>query len=153
MLENKIIVEVNDLTNSDFENSLFFDIVESTIEKSGIECLKRKKISISLALVAPEEMQKLNSQCRNKNEVTDVLSFSEFGADDLCQNKEEEIYLGEIVICPSYIEKSSVLQNVTFEYELAYIVSHGVLHLLGFLHSEKMFSLQEDAVKKVLNKK
>lgn len=153
MLENKIIVEVNDLTNSDFENSLFFDIVESTIVISGIECLDEKKISISLALVSSEEIQRLNSQCRNKNEATDVLSFSEFEAEDLCRNKEDNIYLGEIVICPSYIEKSSVLQNVTFEYELAYIVSHGVLHLLGFPHSEKMFSLQEEAAKKVLDKK
>ena len=36
----------------------------------------------------------------------------------------------------------------SFEYELAYIFSHGILHLLGFEHGEKMFGLQEKIAQK-----
>jgi probable rRNA maturation factor len=80
-----------------------------------------------------------------------VLSFSEYAKiSEMCDNMEKELFLGEIIICPDYVASSAKVQGVSFEFELAYIFSHGILHLLDFSHGEEMFSLQEEIAKKIV---
>ncbi|HCJ45705.1 MAG TPA: hypothetical protein DHV33_02200, partial [Candidatus Moranbacteria bacterium] len=43
--------------------------------------------------------------------------------------------------------------KVTFEREMTYIFSHGVLHLIGFDHEEEMFTLQEQVTDVLTGKK
>jgi probable rRNA maturation factor len=65
---------------------------------------------LSIALVGQERIKELNKQYRGENKATDVLSFS----------------YGEIVICPVKVRKN----------ELARVLIHGILHLLGFDHEK-----------------
>lgn len=147
---NKVEVEINNLAGLEIEDGFFQKIAEEAIGAGEVACLESKKIRISLAVVSEDEISRINAEYRSKKEPTDVLSFSEYGnISDLCHNDEEEIFLGELLICPDYIFESAKLQNVSFEFELAYIFSHGILHLLGFDHGEKMFSLQENVAKNI----
>ena len=48
-----------------------------------------------------------------------------------------EINLGEIIVSLDKIEEQSKENNVTFNDEIYYIISHGILHLLGFDHQSE----------------
>lgn len=69
------------------------------------------------------EIQKLNSDFRNKNKPTDVLSFEGDGD-----------YLGDIVIS---VEKARVQAkefSCSLTEEIARLIVHGFLHLSGYDH-------------------
>ena len=65
-----------------------------------------------------------------------IISFAIF-ADSLPEERfiiDDEINLGEIIISLDKTEEQSKNNNVTFDSELYYLISHGILHLLGFDH-------------------
>jgi probable rRNA maturation factor len=82
--------------------------------------------------------------------VTDALSFAEYKnieeikrAVDNPLGDGQEIFLGELILCYDDIREYADSEGMKLEKELANVVSHGILHLLGFEHSEEMFALQE----------
>lgn len=85
---------------------------------------KIKNRSISLALVSSKEIRRCNRIYRQKDEVTDVLSFS-------LQTKE---ILGEVLICLVQARKQAKDKHQTLQSELKLLVVHGILHLLGYDH-------------------
>ncbi len=85
--------------------------------------LKIKK-EISIAILSPLEIKKLNKIYRHKNKVTDVLSFG----------LEDDRILGEIVICLEQAKKQAKEKKHSLKAELKLLVVHGTLHLLGYDH-------------------
>jgi probable rRNA maturation factor len=132
------MIEINNL--SEKYRKLDKDFLKKTAEK----VLKGEKIKtkteISIAIVDSSEIKKLNDKYRKKNKPTDVLSFGKIG---------EEI--SEIVICPEVVEKN----GNDFKKEMAEVVIHGMLHLLGHDHEKKkseaetMFKKQEKYLSKI----
>lgn len=139
-----VIVEYTEEAKTSFSEDFFQRIARQTLEECQFSFLEGKEISLNVVAVSPEKIQELNAKYRERNSVTDVLSFSEYqGRDALEQAPEEEIFLGEIFFCPTFIENAAEEDTVTFEREMIYIFSHGVLHLAGFDHEEEMFAIQE----------
>lgn len=107
--------------------------------------LKKKRVdyeekqSLTLVFLEPSESKKINFQYRKKNKATDVLSFS---------GLDPESY-GELLICPEVLKRQAKEHGLSFRDELAYVVLHGILHLLGFEHEcggekeKEMFDLQD----------
>lgn len=113
--------------------------------------LKSRKIQVSklnghltIAFLTEFNMKKLNQHYRKKNKATDVLSFS---IEDSPQSNKA---IGELALCPTYIQNKAKKRGVSSREETAYIVLHGLLHLLGYEHekskksAEEMYSLQDD---------
>lgn len=120
----------------------------TAVRKAGF-LLTKKKLTISLACVSPSAIRKINKRYRRKDSATDVLSFGEYSdPKGLKKEKKTDIFLGELIVCCSVIKKSAKLNKVSYRQEFAYIFVHGVLHLLGLDHGEKMFSIQDEVVKK-----
>ncbi len=119
-------------------------VIQDTLLSSGYDTLGDGNISVNVVFVSPDDITKLNKSYRRKNKVTDVLSFPEYpNTKTLVEVLSEPIFLGDLIICYDYIVQSSKEDEVSLEQEMAYIISHGVLHLLGFRHSKKMFSIQD----------
>ena len=74
---------------------------------------------VSVALVEPETIQNLNLRFRNRDELTDVLSFEVDGP--------YGEMVGEVVVCPPCAGP---------EMEVDELVAHGALHLGGMDHGE-----------------
>lgn len=96
--------------------------------------LKHYKLNhpeITLVFVDNRAITRLNRQFRKKNAPTDVLSFPmrEKGADG-------KFYLGDIVISVPQAFKQCFFQEHGLERELEFLTIHGLLHLLGYEHSE-----------------
>lgn len=129
-------------------DDFFVRVAEKTFAELGLDFLKDSNVSISLALVSPEEIRNLNKEYRKYDSVTDILSFAEYeNMEEVERNSREnsnqELFLGELILCYDDIMKYTQDEGIKFERELAKVVSHGILHLLGFSHGEGMFSLQE----------
>lgn len=118
---------------------------------------------ISISFVDNQEMQDLNKEYRNIDAPTDVLSFSmlEFEEDnegfesDLDDYIEEELPLGDIVISVERAIEQAGEYGHSKDREIAFLLVHGMLHLLGYDHEEKederiMFQKQ-DTILGILN--
>ena len=139
-----VILEYTAEVETPFSEDFLQRVASRTLEECRFSFLQGKEISLNVVAVTPERIQELNARYRGKDSVTDILSFGEYvdrGA--LEQAAEEEIFLGEIFFCPTFIEKAAEEDGGTLEREMIYIFSHGVLHLVGFDHEEEMFAIQE----------
>lgn len=90
------------------------------------EAILGKKYELSFAFVTEKEIRRLNRVYRNKDKVTDILSFP---------LSEES---GEILICKKKaIEKSSLYKRESQNF-LYFLFIHGLLHLKGMAHGTIM---------------
>lgn len=146
----RLNLEINNTDKIPVKKAFIRKVVLSTLKKSGYLELAKKSLSLSLAWVSEIEIRKINKQYRKKDKATDVLSFCEFeDAVQLKNSAESELFLGELILCYNYIKESAseCTSEIELQKELARIIAHGVLHLLGFFHGKKMFALQ-DAISK-----
>ena len=84
-----------------------------------------------IRLVSPIEIQVLNKEYRNKNQVTNVLSFQS----DIPEEIEESI-LGDVVICVDVVREEALVGDKKFTDHLTHMAIHGILHLIGYDHED-----------------
>jgi probable rRNA maturation factor len=106
------------------------DVVHLTLIDQKIDF---EKNDLSVVIDSDEVLKKLNQQYRGLDQPTDVLSFS---ANDLDLETGHNI-LGDIVISYPRAEKQAVDANHTVNKEVQLLIIHGVLHLLGYDHSNE----------------
>lgn len=112
------MIEINNLTAIGIKKEFFKKIAKIVLEGE-----KQTKKELSIALVGQGRIRELNKRYRDKNRATDVLAFPGDG-------------LREIVICLREVKKNAKRFGSTFEKELARVLIHGVLHLLGYDHEK-----------------
>ena len=88
---------------------------------------RKQNLDLSLVFLKELKMQELNRVYRGKNKPTNVLSF-----------QEEELGLGELVLCLAVIRKDAKKYGITFKAELIRIFIHGLLHLVGYDHAKDL---------------
>jgi len=142
----KLKIDINNVAKSPAKKVFVKKVILMTLEKSGHMELAEKSLGLSLAWVDEVEMQKINKLYCKKNKATDVLSFCEYkDASELKKAVGRELFLGELVLCYNYIQESvaGCVSETDSQKELARVIAHGVLHLLGFSHGKKMFVIQD----------
>jgi len=97
-------------------------------------------VLISIAFIHDDEMQKLNKQYRGKNKPTDVLSFSAQEGEML---EGMEHILGDIIISIDTAQAQAQELEHTLLEEIAVLLAHGIMHLLGLDHERS----EEEAMK------
>ena len=111
--------------------------------------LKYQKVNnaiFNIIIVDEQKIQELNRDYRNKDSVTDVISFAL--EDDNTFVKTDMRVLGDIYICLKRAYDQSIEYGHSFLRELSFLTVHGLLHLLGYDHMKEedekiMFKLQE----------
>ena len=95
---------------------------------------------ISLTLVDEATMAELNHSHMGRSGPTDVLSFPiETMAPGLIPTPIDggpPLVLGDVIICPPVVRRNADSAEVPFEDEMALMVVHGILHLLGYDHED-----------------
>ena len=109
------------------------------ITKRTLEVAKFKKpVEISLVITGEKRIRSLNKKYRKINKITDVLSFGNEELDDKSAEfvnlPDKIIYLGEIFICYSQAVRQARQKKHSVKKELAILLIHGILHLLGYDH-------------------
>ncbi len=133
------------------------------VKKIVRQILKAEEVAppyeVSLVFADSETVQQLNRDYRGVDEPTDVLAFcmlSQKGADDSFALPPDGVArLGEVIISyPQAVEQAKE-QGHSPERELALLVIHGILHLLGYDHEEpkeeaKMRTREKELLEKCL---
>ena len=123
-------------------------VVETTLVAAGIS----EPVDIGLVIAGDDTVQNLNRNYRGVDNTTDVLAFalSQPGSDEgerFVMPPDKTLHLGEIFISYRQAERQAEEQHHPLERELALLVIHGVLHLLGYEHErpeaeERMRSME-----------
>lgn len=117
----------NDIKDSDLPSENDLKQWLSAVLKSQLDNHKE----ITLRFVSEEESKQLNSQYRDKNTPTNVLSFPFESPPEL-----NLPLLGDLVICKPVIEREALEQGKALLHHYAHMVIHGCLHLYGYDHIE-----------------
>nr|NNM91113.1 rRNA maturation RNase YbeY [Bacilli bacterium] len=104
---------------------------------------------VSVVIVDDDAIRDLNRTYRQLDQPTDVLSFAMLEGDDDFDPDDEVQMLGDIVISWDRLCEQAKEYGHDEVRELAFLVAHGMLHLLGYDHQTKedetiMFGLQEE---------
>jgi len=91
---------------------------------------------ISILFVDDEEIRVLNKNYRGKDRTTDVLSFSQLEEvkNSKLQTPNSELLLGDVVISLETAKRQAKERGHSFEKEVFILLTHGILHLLGYDH-------------------
>jgi probable rRNA maturation factor len=153
---NQIKVDVIDEEGL-LAGKITYDFVENVLGKAA-ELEEINRCELSVTLVNNEQIRELNKEYRGIDKETDVLSFpleDEESEEMIFLPEEDEEFadylssLGDIVISiPKTIEQAEEFGH-SLERELAFLLVHGFLHLLGFDHEtedeeREMFAKQDE---------
>lgn len=93
---------------------------------------------VTLLLVSESEMASYNERFLDRDGPTDVLAFP---VEELLPGVVPDddphgppLMLGDVIIAPAYVRRQAADHGVSFEDEMALMVTHGILHLLGYDH-------------------
>ncbi|BBU47614.1 rRNA maturation RNase YbeY [Mycoplasmopsis felis] len=126
-------IEIN-ISNNLKSTVIFLDEMKQILQNFArfFKISKNKKIILDVSFVSKNKIKELNKEYRNKDYVTDILSF-DFGDKSLYD--ELPIYfLGELVICWDKIKKQAKEFNHSIKREFCYLFTHGLVHLQGYDH-------------------
>lgn len=91
---------------------------------------------VSVSFVSNEEIQNINRDYRDKDSVTDVISFALEEDDMNIIHAEAPRTLGDIVISTDRAKEQAEDYGHSYRRELLFLALHGFLHLLGYDHME-----------------
>ncbi len=150
----KNIIYTRDNTN----NKSFTRALRALTKRAVNETLKYEEAErcceVSVTFVDCDEIKRLNRDFRNKDSVTDVLSFPTFDDGEIIAFESEAVALGDVIICYDRCLEQSVEFGHSVEREVAYLTVHSVLHLLGYDHmtpdeEKEMTAKQDEIIQKV----
>ncbi len=104
-----------------------FALTGSALEVLGTEITVPEAQSLAVVFTDDASIRDMNHQFRGKDAPTNVLSFP----------SDEEEELGDIILAYETIEKEAAEQRKSFDNHLTHLLIHGILHLLGYDHSEE----------------
>lgn len=89
----------------------------------------KTKAEVEIDIVGDRKMKELNKKYMGEDSTTDVLSFplEDRGPDDILR-------LGSVVVSYPQAIKEAVKESVLVDEKIAFLVNHGILHLLGIHH-------------------
>ena len=99
-----------------------------------LDCLSRGDDELSVVLVGDARIRELNRDWRGKDSATDVLSFSQLEGEEMVSAAS---LLGDVVVSVDTLRRQAADGGWTDDEELARLLLHGVLHLLGFDHEDE----------------
>lgn len=118
-----------------------------------------ENVYVGIGVVTNERINELNKEFRNVDRPTDVLSFPMFSREELENdmeyiNQDEEVSIGDIVLCLEVIEKQALEYGTGLNREMLYMITHGICHLLGYDHMEEnekkeMRTMEEKILSKI----
>ncbi|MBW4618712.1 MAG: rRNA maturation RNase YbeY [Cyanosarcina radialis HA8281-LM2] len=109
---------------------------------------------LSLRLTTDAEIRSLNAQYRHQDRPTDVLAFAALEVNYPQLPESLPLYLGDIVISVETAKRQAKEREHSLTTELAWLATHGLLHLLGWDHPDadsltRMLQQQEVLLKTV----
>lgn len=109
----------------------------------------KDEAEVSVSFVSDSEIKEINRDYREKDEVTDVISFAFLDDEDEPVIEGMPSVLGDIIINTNRAREQAAEYGHSYEREILFLSLHGFLHLLGFDHmneeeEKEMFGIQKE---------
>lgn len=108
--------------------------VKLTLVHTGIS----SQVELGLVIAGDDTVHELNRAYRSVDRTTDVIAFSlseqRTDAQPFVTPPDNVMHLGEVIVSYPQAKRQAEEQRHPLERELALLVAHGVLHLLGYDH-------------------
>lgn len=115
-------------------------IARSILELVTHEIAPQSVNELHIFLINDARMREINFEHRGKDKTTDVLSFPQFEPGQLSGEKPLGLasgsYLGDLVISTETTISQAKRFKVTTRQELIRLMTHGILHLIGYDHEK-----------------
>ncbi len=139
-VDGEAVAQVPNLTSVHYQAWLQRWVAELDPQLSPINAYE-----VGLRLTDDAEIQQLNTDYRQQNKPTDVLSFAALettlpGSDSLYL--EQPIYLGDIIVSVETAGRQAAKAQRPLAQEVAWLTAHGLLHLLGWDHPDEASLIQ-----------
>lgn len=123
--------------------------IEFCLQEEG----RRFNYEVSLSIVDAQEIRQLNRDYRNMDATTDVLSFPLFIEEELFDEVDAEIPLGDIIISYDSVLTQAREYGHSVQREFFYLFVHSMFHLLGYDHESEEDKMEmREKEEKVLSK-
>ena len=129
-MANRILISLGE----DVTEPVWFNKVEPFIQ-TVLQKLNYDNEEISVLFCSDEFIKELNSQYRNIDSATDVLSFE--NGEEYEDEEEKKKNVGDIAISLETLPKNAEYFEVDTNTELKRLIIHGILHLNGMDHGEE----------------
>ena len=160
-MDNFIIISENIYEQWPVDEKYFIDIAKKILsyylsqpQISEFSCLKDYEydaISFDFLYCDSNKTHQINKEYRNKDYPADIITFAIFADSDDKFVFDGEVNLGEVIIALDKVIEEAEKKNISREYELSFLISHGILHLLGFDHqTEEDYNFVIDMQNKAL---
>ena len=129
----------------------FYLSIPEVYENSCLFGFDFKTISFDFLYCNSIKTHEINREYRNKDYPADIITFAIFADSGEKFIFDGEINLGEVIIALDKVIEEADKKGITREFELSFLISHGILHLLGFDHqSEDDYNFVIDLQNKAL---
>lgn len=126
---SEIYVKIDRPFDSDVDEEWIRQVVSETLAVQGVN----SAAELGLVITDDETIRQLNKRYRNQDEATDVLSFAllEDSNPPFVNPPDGVLHLGEVIVSYPQAAVQAEEHHHSLKQELALLVVHGVLHLLG----------------------
>ncbi|MGY6522207.1 MAG: rRNA maturation RNase YbeY [Mongoliitalea sp.] len=130
-----------------FEENIRFDIKPKAIYKKWLKEIAwthgKKLGELNYIFCSDEHLYTINVEYLNHHTYTDIITFD--------NSEEEKLIEGDIFISIDRVRENAEKLSISFETELKRVMSHGLLHLLGYKDKKQeeqqlMRSLEEKSI-------
>ena len=134
-------MEINVLIDEGLEGCPETSWLQSVAEQALVAQNAGSWVELGLVITSQERVQRLNLSYLGRDAPTDVLAFSaleEIGADlpPFVTPPDGVLHLGEVIISYPQAVMQAKEHRHSIKREIAILIIHGILHLLGYEHDK-----------------
>jgi len=126
--------EINEKKFIDIAKKVLKFYMEKIYDTSCFAGQEFNTISFDFLYCDSVKTHEINKEYRNKDYPADIITFAIFADSEEKFIFDGEINLGEVIIALDKVQEEADKKGTTFDYELSFLISHGIMHLLGFDH-------------------
>ncbi|MFA5367308.1 MAG: rRNA maturation RNase YbeY [Dehalococcoidia bacterium] len=154
MKANEINIDIKPPYRGRLTQKWLREVVDITLSTEKVD----RPVELSLLITGDDEVHRLNRDYRGIDKTTDVISFA------LTEDRDDTEFvtppdrisrLGEVIISYPQAASQAKENSQTIKAEMAWLVVHGLLHLLGYDHqddkSEAIMRKREDKILKEID--
>ncbi len=150
-----MVIEINVIIDGDFEDCPEAGWLRGVVEQVLMAQRVISDAELGLVITNQERVQELNRSYRGQDKPTDVLAFymtsaaEKTGAESpsFVTPPDGMLHLGEVIISYPQVVIQAQEHRHSLKKEIAILIIHGVLHLLGYDHakpeSERQMKIRE----------
>ena len=127
-----VAVELDETAVAVADDDVWIDLARSVLRGEGI----RGQVEVAVEFVDEDRIAELNRRFMGVDGPTDVLSFPLERLEDRHPHDPSPLLLGDVVVCPAVAVRNADDAGRDRADEVALLVVHGLLHLVGHDHVE-----------------